>query len=204
MYRAEPTGAPRGGIVVIQEIFGVNRHIRSVVDGFARDGYLTVAPAMFDRIEPNVELGYSPPERDRGRALRAQVKLADAMADVRAARDAVAHAGKVGVVGYCWGGYVSWMAAIEVELACAVVYYGAVLEDGDRTPRCPVMGHFGEADAMIPIDKIRAMAARHPEHQIFTYAADHGFNCDDRPTWEPESARLARERTLAFFREHVG
>ncbi len=190
---------------MIQEIFGVNRHIRSVVDGFARDGYLAVAPAMFDRIEPGVELGYSPPERDRGRALRAKVRLGDAMADVRAARDAVAGAGRIAVVGYCWGGYLAWMSSIEVEsLACAVVYYGAILDDGDRAPRCPVMAHFGEQDAMIPIDRVRALAARHPEHAVFTYAADHGFNCDDRPTYEIASAKLARERTLAFVREHVG
>ena len=205
MYRADPTIAPKGAVVVLQEIFGVNRHIRAVADGFARDGYVAIAPALFDRIEPGVELGYTPDERDRGRALRAKVVLDDAMADVRAARDAVAHVGRVGVVGYCWGGYIAWMAAVHVEnLACAVVYYGNILGDADLAPRCPVMGHFGEQDAMIPVDGVRAMAARHPEYEVFTYAADHGFNCDDRVTYHVASAGMARQRTLAFFKKHIG
>ena len=205
-YRAEPSGPPRGAIVVVQEIFGVNRHIRAVTDSFARDGYLAIAPAMFDRIERNVELGYTPETVAAGRALKAKASLDGAMADVRAAVAEAAKAGKVGVVGYCWGGYVAWMASAYVEgLACAVPYYGGgILDHSDISPRCPVMAHFGERDAGIPAEGVRQLAARHSKHEIYLYDADHGFHCDERGSYDATAAKLARERTLGFFRTHVG
>jgi carboxymethylenebutenolidase len=206
-YRAEPTGAPRGGVVVIQEIFGVNHHIRAVADGFAREGYLTIAPAMFDRVRRGVELDYTPAGLAEGRALRSQISLAAAMADVAAAAAAAADAaGRVGVVGYCWGGYITWMASAGVDgLACAVPYYGAgILDNADLEPRCPVMAHFGERDQMIPAEGVRQLAARHPAHELYLYDADHGFHCDERASYDAAAARLAGERTLAFLRRHVG
>jgi len=205
-WRAEPKGAPRGGLVVVQEIFGVNSHIRGVCEGYAAEGYLAIAPALFDRIEPRVDLGYLPDDVARGRELKAQASLDPALADVEAARAAVASAGKVGVVGYCWGGYVAWMSASRLAgFACAVPYYGGgMLEAAAERPRCPVLAHFGEMDPMIPVDGVRRFAAAHPESQVLIYPANHGFNCDQRASFDAPSAKLARERTLAFFRTHVG
>src|ERR1043165_474266 len=167
-YRADPTGTPRGALVVIQEIFGVNHHIRAVTDGFAQAGYLAIAPAMFDRIERGVELEYTPAGVQQGRALKAKAPLAGAMADVTAAVAAVAQAGKVGIIGYCWGGFVTWMAAAQVAgLACALPYYGGgILDNAGVTLRCPVQGHFGERDANIPARQVRELAAHHPEVEI--------------------------------------
>lgn len=205
-WRAEPKGAPRGGLVVVQEIFGVNSHIRGVCEGYAAEGYLAIAPALFDRIEPRVDLGYLPDDVARGRELKAQASLDAALADVEAARAAVASAGKVGVVGYCWGGYVAWMSASRLAaFACAVPYYGGgMLEAAAERPRCPVLAHFGEMDPMIPVDGVRRFAAAHPESQVLIYPANHGFNCDQRASFDAPSAKLARERTLAFLRQHVG
>lgn len=205
-YRAEPTGTPRGGIVVVQEIFGVNSHIRAVADGFAADGYLAIAPAIFDRVERGVDLGYTPETIAKGRELKAKISIDEAMADVAAAAEAVAGAGKVGAVGYCWGGFVVWMAAANVAgLACAVSYYGGgVLDHAEVRSRCPVMCHFGEKDAMIPADRVKQLATAHPAHEVFLYDADHGFNCEQRGSYDAVAAKLARERTLRWFRQHVG
>ncbi len=205
-YRAAPTGTPRGGVVVIQEIFGVNSHIRLVADGFAADGYLAIAPSLFDRVERGIELDYSDDGVARGRTLRGEIAIEAALTDVAAAVEAVAGAGKVGIVGYCWGGFVTWMAAAEVAgLACAVAYYGGgVLDHAAVTARCPVMCHFGERDKMIPADGVKLLAAAHPEHEVFLYGADHGFNCDQRGSYDAAAARLARERTLALFARHLG
>jgi carboxymethylenebutenolidase len=205
-HRAEPAGTPRGGVVVIQEIFGVNHHIRSVADAFAREGYLAIAPAMFDRVSRGVELDYSPAGTAKGRELRAAIPLDAAMADVAAAVAAASAAGRVGLVGYCWGGYITWMAAANVPgLACAVPYYGGgIVDHAELEPRCPVMAHFGERDAMIPADGVRRLAARHPAHEVHLYAAGHGFHCDERGSYDAAAARLAHERTLAFLRRHVG
>ena len=205
-YLAEPTGTPRGAIVVVQEIFGVNSHIRSVTDGYAADGYLAIAPAMFDRIERGVDLGYTPDAIKKGRELKARITTETMTMDVDAAIAAVAHAGKVGIVGFCWGGFVAWMASAQVKgLSAAVPYYGGgMLENMDIKPRVPVLLHFGERDAILPVDKVRELAARHPQAHVHIYDADHGFNCDQRGSYDPAAATLARERTLAFFREHVG
>ena len=205
-YRADAEGAPRGALVVAQEIFGVNSHIRSVCDGYARDGYVAIAPALFDRYERGVDIGYAPPDIARGRELKALAETDAALQDVAAARDAVAGAGRVGILGYCWGGYIAWMAAARVEgFACAVPYYGGGMTDAiAEQPKCPVMAHFGERDSMIPVTGVNALAAAHPSAQMFLYPADHGFNCDQRGSHDPASAKLARERTLAFLRQHIG
>jgi carboxymethylenebutenolidase len=204
-YRAEPPGRARGGLVVVQEIFGVNDHMKAVTDAFAADGYTAIAPAMFDRVERDVDLGYTPETVARGRELRARVTLDDAMADVAAAARA-AGGGKVGCIGYCWGGFLAWMAAARVtELAAAVSYYGGgVLENAGAQPKCPVMLHFGERDSISPPDGIRRFAAAHPTLEVHVYPADHGFNCDQRGSFDAASAEMARRRTLEFLARHVG
>ena len=205
-YRAEPAGTPRGGLVVVQEIFGVNAHIRSVCDGDAADGYLAVAPALFDRYQRGVDWGYSPEDIARGREVRAQADAAAALMDIVAARDAAAKAGPVGIVGYCWGGFIAWLAAARVDgFAGAIAYYGGGMPDAaGEQPRCPVLAHFGEQDAMIPVAGVRALAAAHPAMEVHLYAAGHGFNCDQRASFDPAAAAVARERSLAFLRRHVG
>jgi len=205
-YLAEPATAARGAVVVLQEIFGVNSHIKSIADGFAADGYLAIAPAMFDRLERGVDLGYAEDDRTRGKALKARAAFEPALLDVAAARQAVAHAARVGIVGYCWGGFLAWMASARIAgLVCAVPYYGGGIPDhAEIEPRCPVMAHFGERDSMIPVDGVHRLMARHPDQRIFLYAADHGFNCEQRASFDAPAATLARARTLEFFRTHIG
>jgi len=205
-YVAEPSGKPRGAIIVVQEIFGVNSHIRSVADGFAQDGYLAIAPAMFDRIQRNFESGYSQEEIQGGLGIRKQISWDQAMLDVDAAREHVRSAGKVGIVGYCWGGAVAWAAAARLSgLAASVCYYGgSIPELSGEKPRVPVMLHFGEKDHSIPMDKAKQVEAENPEAKTYYYAAGHGFNCDQRGSFDAGAAKEARARTLAFFREHVG
>ena len=205
-YRADPEGAPTGGLVVIQEIFGVNGHIRDVCDGFAADGYAALAPAVFDRVERGVELDYDDDGIARGRALRAELGWEGAMADVDAAAGALEPSGKVGVVGYCWGGSLAWLAACRLDVTCAVGYYGGqIIGFNDETPRCPVILHFGDADASVPMDDVDAIRAAHADVPIHVYAdAAHGFNCDRRDTYHAECAKTARARTLAFLAEHLG
>ncbi len=205
-WRADPAGTPRGAVVIAQEIFGVNSHIRSVCDGYAADGYVAIAPALFDRYEAGVDIGYTPADVAKGRELKARANLDAALRDIAAARAAVAAAGKVAVIGYCWGGYVAWMSASRVPgFACAVAYYGGgVLDAAAEKSLCPVMAHFGERDTGIPIAGVRELMAKRPDVQIFVYAADHGFNCDQRAAYDAAAAKLARERTLEFLRRHVG
>ena len=205
-YRADPVGTPRGALVVAQEIFGVNGHIRSVCDGYAADGYVALAPALFDRYERGVDIGYTPPDVARGRELKGLAKVDAALLDIAAAHFAAAGLGKVGVIGFCWGGYLAWLAAARLPVfACAVAYYGGGMTDAiAEIPKCPVMAHFGERDSMIPVAGVNALAAAHPTAQVFLYPADHGFNCDQRGAFDAASAKLARERTLAFLRRHVG
>ena len=205
-YRAAAEGAPRGGLVVIQEIFGVNGHIRDVCDGFAADGFTAVAPALFDRIERGIELDYDDDGKVRGREVRAELGWEGPMADVEAAAGALEPSGKVGVVGYCWGGSLAWLAACRLDVACAVGYYGGqIIGFNDETPRCPVILHFGDADASIPMDDVDAIRAAHAGVPVHVYAdAAHGFNCDRRDSYHAECAKTARARTLAFFAEHVG
>jgi carboxymethylenebutenolidase len=206
IYRAEPAGRARGGLVIVQEIFGVNSHIRAVCDGYAADGYLVVAPALFDRVERGVELGYQGEDVARGRAIREKVSLEDALADVEAAAKEIAGAGRIGVVGYCWGGTVAWVAATRSQsFQAAVGYYGGGVSDlAGEQPNCPVELHFGEQDHAIPLDGVKRLQAAHPEVPVHIYPAGHGFNCDQRGSYHAESARIARERTHAFLREHIG
>jgi carboxymethylenebutenolidase len=207
-YRADPAGPdkPRGGLVVVQEIFGVNSHIRAVCDGFAADGYVAIAPALFDRYERNFDIGYTPEDIACGRELKARAGTDAALHDIAAARDAAASAGRVGIVGYCWGGFIVWMSAARLPgFTCAIAYYGGgILDAGDEQPKCPLMAHFGERDAVLPVAGVQKLAAAHPEAQVFLYAADHGFNCDQRKSFDAAAAKLARERTLEFLRQNVG
>ncbi|RME99508.1 MAG: dienelactone hydrolase family protein [Alphaproteobacteria bacterium] len=206
-YRAQGSDAPKAGLVVIQEIFGVNDHIRSVVEGFAWEGYRVLAPALFDRVAPGIELGYTPDDVARGREIRAQIAHEDALRDVKAAVNPLRAEGlKTGVVGYCWGGSLAWNAATRLEgVGAAVGYYGGMIPDMcDEVPKAPVMLHFGEQDASIPMEGVEKVKAAHPEVPVHVYPAGHGFNCDQRASFDAQSARLARERTLAFLAEHLG
>jgi carboxymethylenebutenolidase len=203
-YVAKPSSPPRGGLVVLQEIFGVNSHIRTVADGFANDGFLAIAPALFDRVRPGVELGYSPEEVKEGRGYVEKLRLEDTMRDVGAALDAVKSSGKVGVVGYCWGGALSYVAACELPVACAVVYYGKASNYIDRKPKCPVMYHFGTEDQSIPLSDVEKLKAAHPQGTFHEYEAGHGFSATPRASYNPEAALLARERTLEFFTRYIG
>jgi carboxymethylenebutenolidase len=203
-YVARPDRTPKGGLVVCQEIFGVNRHIRAVAEGFAAEGFLAVAPALFDRIKPGVALEYTAEGVAEGRALRTALAWDDVMADVAAAVEAARAAGKVGVVGYCWGGSLAWLAACRLEVAAAVGYYGGQIhEHRQDKPRAPVMLHFGELDDLIPHKHVAEIGRLHPAVQIFTYPAGHGFNCDGRADFDEDSAGIAGERTLAFLDEHL-
>jgi carboxymethylenebutenolidase len=205
-YRAEPHGAARAAVVIIQEIFGVNSHIRAVCDDYAGTGYRAIAPALFDRVERGVQLGYAGDDVTRGRALRERVSLEDALADVEAAAKEVAATGRTGVVGYCWGGTVAWAAATRSDsFAAAVGYYGGGIAGlAAERPRCPVLLHFGEQDHAIPLADVEKVRAAHPEVPVYLYPAGHGFNCDQRASYDAESAKVARERTLAFLEEHIG
>lgn len=209
-YVAQPAGQPKGGVVVLQEIFGVNSHIRAVADGYAQEGWLAVAPSTFHRVKTGVELGYGQDDMAAGMALKTAVEALPApgvMPDIQAAIDHASQAGKVGIVGFCWGGLLTWRAACTLEgLAAASPYYGGGMTTPDevaRRPKVPVLAHFGDQDHWIPMNSVEAFAKAHPEVQVQVYHANHGFNCDQRGSWDAAAAKLARERTLAFFGEHL-
>lgn len=205
-YLAKAAGDVKGRLVVFQEIFGVNNHIRNVCDRFAADGYTSLAPALFDRAERNVELGYTAETMEQGRALRARIEWDDTIRDARAAIDHLRGEGPVGVIGYCWGGSVVWLAACRIEgLACASGYYGAqVAMFNDEQPKCPTLLHFGEHDPFIPLDDVEKVRAAHPDVAVHVYkGADHGFECDERASYDEASRDLARARSLALFAEHM-
>jgi carboxymethylenebutenolidase len=203
-WRAGPDAAPRA-LVVVQEIFGVNSHIRTVCERFAAQGYAVIAPALFDRVEPGVELGYTQEDMVRGRALRAEVPESGTLADIDAA--AAAFSGRtLGIVGYCWGGTVAWWGATRTThfRAAACWYGGGIAATRTATPHCPVQMHFGEKDASIPIADVEAIRAAQPGVEIFVYpGAGHGFGCDDRASFSKPDADLAQSRTLAFFAKHL-
>lgn len=206
-YEASPDGSPKGAVVVIQEIFGVNSHIREVVDGYAAAGFYAVAPQIFDRVDRDIELGYE--QADMGRGIEIAFQKLDrslALQDIQAAIDAASVHGKVGVVGYCFGGLLTWLAACELTgVAAASSYYGGgVAGEVNRTPKCPVIMHFGERDAHIPMTDVEKVKTAQPDVDVFVYPADHGFNCDHRASFDAKSAELARSRTLSFFEQHLG
>ncbi len=204
-YIAQPSGKPRGGLVVIQEIFGVNQHIRKIADGYAADGYMCVAPALFDRVKPGIELGYGPTDIPAGRDTRQKLALDDVLKDLQVAVTTAGSAGRVGVVGYCWGGSLAFLCATRLGVQAASGYYGgAIVPHKDEKPGCPTQLHFGERDKGIPLADVEIIRKARPDVAIYIYPADHGFNCDERASWEPVSARIARERTLELFRKNVG
>jgi carboxymethylenebutenolidase len=204
-YRAVPAGRPKGGLVVLQEIFGVNRHMRSVCDGFAAEGYVAIAPALFDRVRPGIELGYNGADVEIGKTIRAETELDAVLKDVQAAIDAVAPAGKTGIVGYCWGGSLAFLSATRLRgVAAAIGYYGGqIVPFVAEMPKAPVILHFGERDKGIPLSDVDIIRQHHPDMSIFVYPADHGFNCDERGSYDKPSAALALERTLRFFAEKL-
>lgn len=198
-YLAQPRGKPKGGIVVIQEIFGVTAHIRRVADRFAEHGYTAIAPAFFDHLESGVELGYDQVGANKGKQLVNELGLERALEDVASAAESIASAGKIGTVGYCWGGTVALLAALRLGLP-SVSYYGARnLPFLHETPQAPVMFHFGERDSSIPPEAVAKHREALPQMEIFTYPADHAFNRDGSAPYDEASAKLALQRTLAFF-----
>jgi carboxymethylenebutenolidase len=205
-YIAKPSGKARGGVVVVQEIFGLSPHICRLADGYAQDGYLAVAPALFDRVARNLVLGYSPPEVELGMGYRKQIPTAKAILDIAAAAAICRHAGKVAVIGFCWGGRLAWAAASELPLGAAVCYYGGgIVEELPKTPKCPTMLHFGERDRSIPLSDVERIREAFPEGLYHLYAAGHAFGNDDRPqNYDAEATALARERTAAFLAQHIG
>ena len=206
-YKAEPGGKPRGGIVVIQEIWGVNSHIRDVADRYAKEGYVAIAPAIFDRIEPGVKMDqYTQETMQKGFGYMQKVDQDQALLDISAAVAEASKAGKVGVVGFCFGGRMAWLAASRVDgIAASVPYYGGgVPQLASEKPKVPVMLHFGEKDAHIPVASVEEFKKVHPTLPVYIYAADHGFNCDQRGSYDAAAAKLAQDRTLEFFRKHVG
>ncbi len=209
-YVAEPAQNPKGGLVLLQEIFGVNSHIRAVADAFAAEGYRVVAPATFHRVKAGVELGYTEADMGEGFGHKTAVEALPApgvMQDIQAAIDEAAHGGKVGIVGYCWGGLLTWRAACTLTgLSAAVPYYGGGMTAGDdarRKPLVPVLAHFGDQDHWIPLDTVEAFRQAQPDVDVQVYAANHGFNCDQRGSYDEAAAQLARQRTLDFFAKHL-
>ena len=205
-YRAEPAAKPKGVVIVIQEIFGVNSHIRAVADGYAKDGYLAIAPALYDRVQRDFEVGYTPADVQTGIAATQKAGWDNAMLDIKATLASVKSVGKVGIVGYCWGGAASWIAAAKVSgLSASVPYYGGSMPQfKDLKPACPVMCHFGEQDKSPTPEQAREILALHPAVQGNFYNAGHGFNCDQRDSYNAEASKLAKSRTLEFFAKHLG
>ena len=208
-YRAGAKGAARGGLVVIQEIFGVNRHIRAVCDGYAAEGYEVIAPALFDRKERGVELAYDEDGMAAGRKLRQAVgwdgPIRDIAASVSALGEALGDGGKVGVVGFCWGGSLAWLAAARLDIACTSAFYGGQIRQfRGEAPGCPIELHFGENDSAIPAEDRAVILEWHPALTVHLYPAGHGFSCDQRADFHAESAALGRERTLALLAADVG
>ncbi len=209
-YVAEPQGTPKGAVVVVQEIFGVNSHIRNVADGYAAEGYLAVAPATFHRVKQGVELGYTDEDMKAGFGLKTDVEALPepgVLQDLQAAVDYAGKAGKVGMVGYCWGGLLTWRAAAKVSgLSAAAPYYGGGMttpEESALAPKVPVLAHFGNNDHWIPLDTIETFEKAHPEVEVHVYACGHGFNCDQRGSYNAGAAATAKERTLYFFNKHL-
>ena len=204
-YVAQPTGTPKGAVIVVQEIFGVNSHIRAVADGYAAAGYLAIAPAMFDRVQRDYEAGYSQDEIGQGIEIMKQLDFDNALLDINAALSKVPADLKSGVVGYCFGGSIAWLAAQRLsKLSASVCYYGGAIPNFVEEPlRCPTMLHFGNQDGSLPLDKAQAVAQKYPDAISHFYEADHGFNCDQRGSYNQEASQLALTRTLEFLARHL-
>lgn len=209
-YVAEPLVNPIGGLVLLQEIFGINDHIRAVADSYAADGYYVVAPATFHRVKPAVELGYSDADMKEGFGYKTAVEALPApgvLLDIQAAIEHAEEGGKVGIFGFCWGGLLTWRAACSLKgLSAAVCYYGGGMtspEEAAREPLVPTMAHFADHDGYIPLDSIRAFQKAQPGVEVHVYPGHHGFNCDQRDSYNAEAAQLARKRTKAFFAQHL-
>jgi carboxymethylenebutenolidase len=205
-YRAEPSAAPKAAVVVIQEIFGVNHHIRAVCDRIAANGYVAIAPAIFDRIEPNFQCGYSPDEVAVARKFVANPDWPAMLLDTQAAIDAVKNVGPVGIVGFCLGGSVAYAAATKLSgLSVAIGYYGgAIVRFADDRPKVPTQLHFGEKDAGIPLTDVETIRGKRPEVEIHVYpGAQHGFNCEERASYDKASAELARQRSVEFLGKYL-
>lgn len=204
-FLARPQGAPKGGIVVLQEIFGVNHHIRAVAKRFAEAGYLAVAPALYDRVERGVELGYDGSDGVRARAVRSKTNLPDTLLDIAAAIRVASEGGRVGVVGYCWGGSLAWASAAKLPgTSAAVGYYGGLIANmlGDP-PRVPIILHFSAHDEYVPLSDVEKVRDAYPAVPVYVYDADHGFNCDERASFNAAATQIAGERTMAFFAEQL-
>lgn len=204
-YRAEPADTPKGAVIILQEIFGVNAHIRKIADNFAQKGYVAIAPSLFDRVKPSIALAYDEAAIAEGLQLVNQVGLDGPIADIQATADAVKSAGKVAIIGYCWGGYLAYLAANRVSgLACAIGYYGGgIVEDYREKRKVPTLLHFGENDALIPISDVAMFRAQRPDVSAYAYPAGHGFNCDERESYDAESSQKALERTLSWIFQYV-
>ncbi|MEQ1865555.1 MAG: dienelactone hydrolase family protein [Micropepsaceae bacterium] len=203
-WRAAPQGKPKGAMVVVMEIFGVNHHIRDVAERYAREGYLTIAPAMFDRYQRDFDVGYGPDDMARAFAFLPKLNMDHAVLDIEAARKAVAGAGKTGVVGFCFGGTAAWLAATRLKFDAASCYYGGnVAGFANEKPHCPVIMHFGSKDAHIPMDKVEAIKKAQPNVPVHVYDADHGFSCDERASFDKAAHELAWSRTTKFFAEKL-
>jgi carboxymethylenebutenolidase len=205
-YVARPAGEPLAGLVVVQEIFGVNEHIRSVADDYANDGFLAVAPALFDRFERDVELGYEGADLQKAMSFIPKLDIDKAVLDLAAALDfATKTSGKkAGVIGYCLGGTLAWLTATRHHPYAAVGYYGGRIGNyAHEEPSCPVMLHFGKKDTHIPAEEVEKVQATHPEAEIYWYDAGHAFNATPRTSYNPHAARLARERSLAFLKKFL-
>jgi len=205
-YRADPSGAPKGAVVVIQEIFGVNHHIRGVCDRLADEGYVAIAPAIFDRVEPDFTSGYSPDEITVARKFVANPDWAAMLRDTQAAIDAVSSTGPVGTIGFCLGGSIAYAAATKLTgLSAAIGYYGgAIARFADDQPKVPTQLHFGEKDAGIPLSDVETIKAKRPDVEVFIYpGAQHGFHCDERASYDKTSADIAWPRSMAFFAMHL-
>ena len=204
-WLAPPQGPARGAVVVLQEIFGVNAHIRAVADSFAAEGYLAIAPCLFDRVQRDLQLGYTPDDITRGRGTMLQLQQQQVALDIAASLAVVKHAGRAAAIGYCWGGTQGWLAAAQQPVAAAVAYYGTgIAANLGVTLQAPVQCHFGTHDKSIPPDAVERIRAAYPQVDYHLYEADHGFSCDHRASFDAASAALARTRTLAFLAEHLG
>jgi carboxymethylenebutenolidase len=205
-YVAHPAVEPVAALVVVQEIFGVNAHIRSVTDDWARDGFLAVAPALFDRISPGIDLGYDPASMQTAMSLFPKFDVDKAILDIAATVDYAGGAThkKVGVIGYCLGGTIAWLSATRLHPAAAVGYYGGRIGNyAGEKPTCPVMLHFGRQDTHIPAAEVEKVHSAHPGVEIFWYEAGHAFNCAPRPSFNPAAAGQARQRSLEFFKKNL-